>query len=59
VRLIGIAAGALGSPEPQLDMFPDEKLQREVRLEATLDSINARFGKSAMRRATIRPPRGE
>jgi DNA polymerase-4 len=59
VRLIGISAGSLGAPEPQMDMFPDETLNREQRLEATLDSINARFGKSSLRRAAIRRPRGE
>ncbi len=59
VRLIGISAGGLGSPESQLDMFPDPNTQREQRLEATLDSINARFGKSTLRRAAIRPPRTE
>jgi DNA polymerase-4 len=50
VRLIGLTAGSLGPDESQLDLFPDPAAKRDKRLESVVDSINAKFGKSTVRR---------
>lgn len=52
VRLIGMHADRLESAsiEPQT-LFPDQQVERHRKLDRALDKINARFGKTTIRRA--------
>ena len=50
VRLIGVAASDLAEPTGQLDLFADPAAERHGKIDATVDRINARFGKGAVRR---------
>ncbi len=52
VRLVGAAAGGLSRGVSQLDLFPDASAERQRKLDRALDQINAKFGKTAIRRAT-------
>jgi DNA polymerase-4 len=54
VRLIGVTASGLGADQAQLDLFPDPATARDRALEKTVDAINARFGKTAVRRGSPR-----
>jgi nucleotidyltransferase/DNA polymerase involved in DNA repair len=50
VRLIGMSASNLtGAPE-QLGLFADRSREQQKRVDAALDTINAKFGKTAIRR---------
>ena len=51
VRLIGVAAGGLSKPTGQLDLFADPQAERQRRLDAAVDAINRRFGKSVIHRS--------
>jgi DNA polymerase-4 len=51
VRLIGVAATAFGSPDGQLDLFASGANDKQRRLDAAVDKINAKFGKQAVRRS--------
>jgi hypothetical protein len=50
VRLIGMTATRLSGEGGQLDLFADPGKERLRRLDGTLDTINARFGKQSIRR---------
>jgi DNA polymerase-4 len=50
VRLIGVTAVELTTDSPQLQLFPDPEVQRQRRLDQTLDRISGRFGANAIRR---------
>jgi len=50
VRLIGMSAARLGGQGGQMDLFSDPGKERLRRLDGTLDRINTRFGKQAIRR---------
>ncbi len=52
VRLIGVAAANLSQPARQLRLFEQEDA-RQAHLEAALDRIRARFGESAIQRASL------
>ena len=56
VRLLGVGAGDLTAP-PQLDLFSMPESKRNQHLDATLDDIRARFGNSAVSRASSLRPR--
>jgi DNA polymerase-4 len=53
VRLIGVTAGQLTSDHAQLELFGADAAttDRQRRLEAAVDAINQRFGKTTVRRA--------
>ncbi len=51
VRLLGMTAAPLGEPSTQLSLFDQSENDRRRALDATLDQINTRFGKTAIRRA--------
>lgn len=51
VRLIGVTATRLTEVERQLELFADQGLEKQRRIDNTVDRINARFGKSAIGRA--------
>ncbi len=51
VRLIGLTAADLAEPAAQMDLFPDPSAARSRKLDAAIDTVNARFGKAAVRRA--------
>jgi DNA polymerase-4 len=56
VRLLGVGAGDL-TAQPQLDMFGIQESKRNQHLDAALDDIRAKFGASAVARASsLRPP---
>jgi DNA polymerase-4 len=50
VRLVGVSAGDVAAPEPQLDLFADPAADRRGKLDDAVDQINARFGPGAVRR---------
>lgn len=50
VRLIGAAAERLTREPPQGELFVDAQRDRQQRLDQVADTINHRFGKSAIRR---------
>ncbi len=50
VRLVGVAAADLAEPARQMGLFADPAAERQGQLESTVDRINARFGKGAVRR---------
>jgi DNA polymerase-4 len=52
VRLLGVAAAGLAPPARQLRLF-EEPDPRQEQLDAALDRIRARFGKDAVRRASL------
>ncbi len=52
VRLIGVSAKSLAGEGGQLELFADPGDDRRRRLDQTLDSINGRFGKATIHRAT-------
>lgn len=53
VRLIGVGVSGFENPkEKQLSLFPDESRERDSRLDSVRDLINAKFGKSALNRAS-------
>jgi DNA polymerase IV len=57
VRLLGVGAGDL-TRAPQLDLFGSVESRRGSRLDAALDGIRAKFGASALSRASsLRRPR--
>ncbi len=58
MRLVGVAAAGLGPPARQLRLF-DEPDPRQEQLDAALDRIHARFGKDAVRRASLLDPPDE
>jgi DNA polymerase-4 len=51
VRLLGVAARHL-TTAPQLDMFAAPQAARERHLDSTIDGIRAKFGNSAVGRAS-------
>ena len=54
VRLIGVTATRLTEGEPQLELFGSPVAEKQRRIEAALDRINARFGKRAIGRGATR-----
>lgn len=57
IRLLGVGAGDL-TAQPQLDLFAMPESKRNQHLDATLDDIRAKFGNSAVSRASsLRSPR--
>jgi DNA polymerase IV len=57
VRLLGVGASDLTSA-PQLDLFAVPESSRNQHLDATIDGIRAKFGKSALSRGSSLRPRG-
>ena len=51
IRLLGVGAGDL-TAQPQLDMFSMPESKRNQHLDAALDDIRAKFGNSAVSRAS-------
>lgn len=51
IRLLGVGAGDL-TAQPQLDMFGMPESKRNQHLDAALDDIRAKFGNSAVSRAS-------
>ena len=51
IRLLGVGAGDL-TAQPQLDLFSMPESKRNQHLDATLDDIRAKFGNSAVSRAS-------
>ncbi|HEX7116352.1 MAG TPA: DNA polymerase IV [Steroidobacter sp.] len=51
IRLLGVGAGAL-TTAPQLDMFSAPEADRNRSLDATIDSIRAKFGRNALSRGS-------
>lgn len=57
IRLLGVGAGDLTS-NSQLDLFAVPESRRNQHLDATIDGIRAKFGSTALSRASsLRPPR--
>ena len=56
VRLIGVTAERLSSGPGQLDLFTDQEHERQRKVDAVADRINARFGKRSIRRGGPGPP---
>jgi DNA polymerase-4 len=53
IRLLGVGVSGFELPrEKQLSLFPDESRERDTRLDSVRDQINAKFGKSALSRAS-------
>ena len=50
VRLIGMSASNLTAAPEQLGLFADRSREQQKRVDAALDTINAKFGKTAIRR---------
>jgi DNA polymerase-4 len=50
VRLIGVTAERLIAGQGQLDLFKDPEHERQRKVDAVADRINARFGKRSIRR---------
>ena len=50
VRLIGMSASNLTSAPEQLGLFADRAREQQKRVDVALDRINAKFGKTAIRR---------
>lgn len=50
VRLIGVTAERLSHGPGQLDLFADPEHERQRKVDAVADQINARFGKRSIRR---------
>ena len=50
VRLIGMSASNLTAAPEQLGLFADRANEQQKRVDAALDTINAKFGKTAIRR---------
>ena len=59
VRLIGVTATRLTEGEPQLELFADPGTEKQRRLDAAVDRITARFGKSAIGRGRAGEASGE
>jgi DNA polymerase-4 len=53
VRLLGVAGASLGPPARQLGLWEQPGHERSERLAATVDSIRARYGRKALRRAAL------
>ena len=51
VWLIGVTATDFGPPDAQLDLFAAGASDKQRRLDAAVDRINAKFGKQAVRRS--------
>jgi hypothetical protein len=51
IRLLGIGAGDL-TAQPQLDLFGIAESKKNQHLDAALDDIRAKFGNSAVSRAS-------
>jgi DNA polymerase-4 len=51
VRLIGVTAERLSTGPGQMELFADPERERQKKLDAVADRINARFGKRTIRRA--------
>jgi len=56
IRLLGVGAGDL-TATPQLDLFSVPESRRNQHLDAALDDIRAKFGNSAVSRASSLRPR--
>jgi DNA polymerase-4 len=56
IRLLGVGAGDL-TAQPQLDLFSIPESKRNQHLDAALDDIRAKFGNSAVSRASSLRPR--
>lgn len=56
IRLLGVGAGDL-TAQPQLDLFSMPESKKNQHLDATLDNIRAKFGTSAVSRASSLRPR--
>jgi len=50
VRLIGMQSGQLSGQGGQLELFVDEKSEKQKKLDRAVDQINAKFGKQAVHR---------
>jgi DNA polymerase-4 len=65
VRLLGVAGAGLGPPARQLGLWEQSGRERSERLATAVDSIRARYGRKALRRAALvegkrpRPSRGK
>lgn len=57
IRLLGVGASDLTSA-PQLDLFAVPESSRNQHLDAAIDDIRAKFGRSALSRASSLRPRG-
>jgi DNA polymerase IV len=55
VRLIGMAASHLTGEPEQPGLFTDASKERQQRVDLAVDRINARFGRSAIRRGRTPP----
>ncbi len=51
VRLLGVGVSGLGPPVRQLSLW-DARSQKDRRLQETLDTLRARYGRSAIQRAS-------
>jgi DNA polymerase-4 len=51
VRLIGVTASQLAAGEGQMELFGNIVSDRQRRLDSAIDAINAKFGKTTVRRA--------
>ena len=57
VRLIGVRLQALESERHrEAELFEQTELDRQTQVDSVIDSINSRFGKSTVHRATVKPP---
>lgn len=57
VRLIGVTASHLSDAADNALLFPDPMREKEQRVDGVVDRINAKFGKSSVRRAQAIPRR--
>lgn len=56
VRLLGLSAGkAVGQSEDfeQLTLFPDERAEKQKKLDRTVDELRERFGQNSVMRASL------
>lgn len=53
VRLIGVTAEKLATGEAQSELFPDQERERQQKLDAVADQINAKFGKRRIGRGGV------
>jgi len=53
VRLIGVTAERLSAGETQNELFPDQDREKQRKLDAVADQINAKFGKRRIGRGGV------
>ncbi len=52
IRLIGVSVSGLEAPQDSATLFADPRAQQQRRLDLVADSVRARFGDDAIRRAS-------